>query len=76
MSDNTIQSPWMTVPEAARYARSGRNRVYDACRTGELTARQSGRGGTWLIHRDAIDAWLAVPTNQMPSIRSARRRSA
>lgn len=75
MSANAIPSPWLTVPEAAGYARCGRNRVYDACRTGELKARQSGRGGTWLIHRDAVDEWLGSPAAAR-SLKSYRRRSA
>ncbi|MFH5231929.1 helix-turn-helix domain-containing protein [Antrihabitans spumae] len=60
-----VQSPWMTVPEAAQYARCGHGLVYEACRTGELKANQAGqhagRRGKWRIHRDAIDEWLGSP---------------
>ncbi|MBJ8342819.1 helix-turn-helix domain-containing protein [Antrihabitans sp. YC3-6] len=73
-----IPSPWMTVPEAAKYARRGVGSVYDACRTGELRATQSGRHagrrGPWTIHRDAVDEWLGAPvTAKRPR---AVRRSA
>ena len=63
-----LVTPWLTVPEAARYARCGRNAVYDACRTGAVKARQTGRGGTWVIHTDELDVWLAFISEHLPGV--------
>lgn len=58
-SSPATSSPWMTVPEAAQYARRGHSAVYDACRTGQLKATQSvAPRGKWQIHRDDVDTWL------------------
>lgn len=43
---NDIQSPWLIVPEAAKYARCGRTTIYNACRTGELRAASQVQSGT------------------------------
>lgn len=54
-----VPSPWLTVPEAATYARVGHRAIYDACRAGQLRARQTSTpNGKWLIHVDHLDAYL------------------
>ena len=50
------QGGWLTVQEAAQYARTGKGRIYVAIRSGELPARQVGR--RLVIGRDELDAWL------------------
>lgn len=69
----TVESPWLTVTEAAKYARCGKSSIYQACRTGALKATQVGtpRSGTWVIHRDAVDRWLGAPTPARTRRRSA-----
>ncbi len=58
-SEPLSRSPWMTVPEAAKYARCGTKRIYDACRTGDLIATQEkAPHGTWRIHVDDLDNYL------------------
>ncbi len=65
-------SPWLTVPEAAKYARCGTKRIYDACRTGDLVAtQQTAPHGTWRIHVDDLDNYLRGGTTRP----SNRRRS-
>lgn len=56
----SIESPWLTAPEAATYSRRHINTINLALRSGELKGQQpSGkRLGRWLIHRDDIDAWI------------------
>ena len=69
-------SPWMTVPEAAKYARRGHGAIYTACRTGELVATQTYEPrGTWIIHRDAIDDWIRAASNRKPAKRQGRAGS-
>jgi excisionase family DNA binding protein len=62
----------MTVPEAANYARCGTKRIYDACRTGELTATQrTVPHGTWRIHLEDLNDYLRGNATRP----SSRRRS-
>ncbi|WP_082921105.1 helix-turn-helix domain-containing protein [Rhodococcus sp. HS-D2] len=69
---NSTSSPWLTVPEAANYARCGTKRIYDACRTGELVAtQQTVPHGTWRIHVEDLDNYLRGATT-----RSSNRRRA
>lgn len=69
---NSSSSPWLTVPEAANYARCGTKRIYDACRTGDLIAtQQTVPHGTWRIHIGDLDNYLRGDTARA----SNRRRS-
>jgi hypothetical protein len=52
------ESPWMTVPEAAAYARRDPQTIATACRNKTLPASQKMRKGKWLINRDVLDAWI------------------
>lgn len=53
-----IESPWLNTAEAANYSRRHLNTISKALRTGELTGNQTCRGGTWLINREHLDAWI------------------
>lgn len=52
--------PWMTVAEAADYARVSRHTLLDnlragACQGAKVTDRPQGR---WRVRRSWVDAWL------------------
>ena len=51
-------SPWLTTREACAYSGFGLSKVLTALHDGDLVGRQSGPGGRWRIHVDAVDAWL------------------
>lgn len=53
-----IESPWMTVDEAAAYARIDRDGLSRVLRSGELVGHRRGERGRWRIHRDELDAWI------------------
>lgn len=53
-----IESPWLTTAEAAQYAKRSRDGIARALRSGELRGNQPGRKGSWLIHRDDLDAFI------------------
>lgn len=53
-----IETPWLTAPEAAVYAHRHPDTINRALRNGELAGNQPTRKGRWLIHRDALDAWI------------------
>jgi excisionase family DNA binding protein len=46
----------LTIPEAARWLRVGRNTLYEAARRGELPTRRVGR--RILLSRAALETWL------------------
>lgn len=66
-----IGSPWLTVPEAAAYAKAGQSTIRRAIANGALPAGRVGEGprGDARIHRDELDTWLRRP-------RGVRRMSA
>ncbi|BDB58941.1 MULTISPECIES: helix-turn-helix domain-containing protein [Rhodococcus] len=79
VEETAFQSPWLTVPEAAKYARCGTKQIYDACRTGELVGRQQSEPhGTWRIHVDDLDDYLRAavmnPKTRLRHNTSARSR--
>lgn len=76
MSEYDVDSPWMTIIEAAKYARSNTKTVGDALRDGSLRGYQTGRGGKWRIHRDDVNAWLRGEDPVSAPPRVTRRRSA
>lgn len=55
-------SPWLTVPEAAARAKTGRNFIYDAIRAGRLRAVRLGARNDIRIHISWLDAWLTAAT--------------
>lgn len=48
---------WMTIPEAAGYAKCSRRTIYRASRAGDLET--VGRGRLRRTRRSWVDAWLA-----------------
>lgn len=74
---NSIDTPWMTVPEVAAYARSSRSDILAALACEELRGHQRVAGGRWRIHRDDVDAWLrGEPPAPRDTNYTARRRPA
>lgn len=73
----TIESPWLTVSEGAEYARCSTETLRRALVAGELDggASQSSKGGRWVIHRDALDAWrMGTPISiPVPQVTRARK---
>lgn len=68
-----IDTPRMAVDETRAYAKSGKNQIYAACRTGRLRARQIvAPQGKWLIHRDDLGAWLRGDTTLKPARRNRK----
>lgn len=53
-----MESPWLTSKEVAAYRRCHINTVMKALRSGALKGVQPVPNGQWLIHRDALEAWL------------------
>ncbi|MGV9714448.1 helix-turn-helix domain-containing protein [Rhodococcus pyridinivorans] len=53
-------SPWITVQEAAAYARVNTHTIYNALRAGDLEGFQiNGKASNpWLTTAEAIDAWI------------------
>lgn len=51
--------PYDTVAEAALKAKRHPETLRDALRAGELHGGQAGRGGSWRIREDCLEAWLS-----------------
>lgn len=51
-------SPWMTIAEAAAYARCHKNTIYREVASGRLKAIRL-RSRAFRFHRDWLDAWMA-----------------
>ena len=49
--------PWLTVPEAAAYARTSAGAIYNARSSGKLT--RYGQGRKALVSREELDRWIA-----------------
>jgi excisionase family DNA binding protein len=52
-------SEWMTVTEAAAYARCHRETVAVALRDGELVGAHRKKGAHWKVQATAVDSWLS-----------------
>lgn len=64
VDSNVIASPWLTVHEAAPYARCGVKVLYRAVRNGRLRAARLGGRRELRLRREWIDLWLEEqPTN-------------
>lgn len=59
-----MERRWMTVAEAAEYARRHPRTISDALRMGDLKGAQGKRkpgsrqGGHWLTTMEWVDAWI------------------
>lgn len=74
---SVLDTPWLTVLEAAQRARRGKRTVYRALAEGELRGNQSTVGGAWTIHVDDLDAWVRgeIAEVELPSTARGRRRA-
>jgi excisionase family DNA binding protein len=64
MSDTTTPqvSPWLTVAEAAAYARCGKKTIYGAVQRGQLRAAKIGNRRDLRILATWVDDWLIAST--------------
>lgn len=61
-----VTTPWLTLAEAATYARVSEEHLRRALASGECVGSQNGERGAWTVHTAHLDAWkLGV---QPPSI--------
>lgn len=60
MDKGTIETPWMTVDEAAEYARVSRSAIYSWVRAGGLPLHKVSMGlrSASRVHRDELDEAL------------------
>ena len=77
-TDRNPSTPWLTAPEAAEYARTSRERIYEAIANGELKAvkPRADRRGRWLTRAEYLDAWLSARVVSAAPIRRGRRGAA
>ena len=77
-TDRKPSTPWLTAPEAAEYARTSRERIYEAIANGELKAvkPRADKRGRWLTRAEYLDAWLAGLVVSAAPIRRGRRGAA
>jgi excisionase family DNA binding protein len=63
MNDHTqppysLDSPWLTIREAAPYAKCGVKALYRAVRSGQLKAVRLGGRRELRLRREWLDGWL------------------
>jgi excisionase family DNA binding protein len=77
-TDRKPSTPWLTAPEAAEYARTSRERIYEAIANGELKAvkPRADKRGRWLTRAEYLDAWLSARVVSAAPIRRGRRGAA
>ena len=77
-TDRKPATPWLTAPEAAEYARTSRERIYEAIANGELKASKprADKRGRWLTRAEYLDAWLSARVVSAAPIRRGRRGAA
>lgn len=73
-----VESPWMSVAEAAQYARRHHMTVQKALwryvrtngREGLKGGQSNGANSVWSVHRDDVDTWLRGnrPCRRTPAI--------
>ena len=70
----SIETPWLTLTEASNYARCSPAHLRMALKAGSLHGSQAGNRGRWIVHRDALDAWLKGEPQNVPVPQVTRRR--
>lgn len=77
-TDRKPVTPWKTTAEAAEYARTSKERIYEAIANGQLKAvkPRPDRRGRWLTRAEYLDAWLAGLGVSAAPIRRGRRGAA
>jgi excisionase family DNA binding protein len=58
MEGQPVVSPWLTVKEAAAYARRAPGTLRSEVKAGRLKAARVGGRGQLLFRREYLDAWL------------------
>jgi excisionase family DNA binding protein len=58
----TKTSPWLTLPEAAAYARVSQPTIRREARAGRLAAYKVGGRRMWRFRAVDLDAWLTEST--------------
>ncbi len=71
-------TPWLTTAEAAAYARTSKERLYEAIAEGQLKAvkPRANRRGRWLTTAAYLDQWLNGQIVSSEPIRRGRKASA
>ncbi len=64
MTTKDGNAPLLTVPEAAKVLRIGRNLAYQLVASGELPSLRLGR--VIRVPRDALDRWIEVASGHAP----------
>lgn len=49
---------WFSPVEIRKITGVGLNAIYSALQCGDLEGTQRIKGGTWRVHRDAVDRWM------------------
>jgi excisionase family DNA binding protein len=73
----TVDSPWLSLAEAAAYAKFHKSTLADALRDGSLRGYQVRPGGDWRIRASDLDAWISgerVPATPITAV--TRKRAA
>jgi excisionase family DNA binding protein len=63
-----VERVWLTIDEASQRCGVSKPTLYAAARDGELRGYQRGKGGTWRVHVDDLDAWMRGAST--PSLKS------
>lgn len=74
LTEPAVASPWLRVKDASTYSKRSPSLILAALRSGELPGSQTKRGGTWVVHRDDLDAWMRGEKADTSAPRVARRR--
>jgi excisionase family DNA binding protein len=77
-TDRKPSTPWLTAPEAAEYARTSRERIYEAIANGQLKASRprADQRGRWITRAEYLDDWLSKRAISAAPIRRGRRGAA
>jgi len=77
-TDRKPATPWMNTAEAAKYALTSKERIYEAIANGQLKAvkPRPDRRGRWLTRAEYLDAWLNAQAISAAPIRRGRRGAA
>ena len=62
-SSKATQSPWLTVPQAAKRANGGRKSIYNAVASGKLRAARLGGRRELRFLAEWVDSWLTETSN-------------
>lgn len=58
MTVDTVQSPWLTLRQSAKYLHMDEGRMRALVRSGEIQSRRHGASRGTLVHSAWLDAWM------------------